>query len=457
MKIIILGGNQVGGTLAENLVNEQHDVTVIDTDNEKLQRLQLRLDLNTLCGSASYPSVLKRAGADDADMLIAVTNNDEVNLVACQVAHSLFNMPTKIARIRSPEYFKFPQLFGKDALPVDVFISPEQLVTTYIERLIEHPGALQVLDFADGRLKLVAIKPFFGGPLVGKTIDALRQDLNIEFRIVAIYRRNHAILPTGDTVIEIGDEVFFLAEETKIRKVMGALRRLDQPHKRVILAGAGNIGVTLVKALELRYDVKVIEHNPERAERLAAELSRATVLCGDVSDRDLLLNENIESTDVFCAVTDDDEANIMACMLAKNLGVRTVMALIKRTVYVDLIESSSIDIAISPQQATISSILRYVRRGDILNVHSLRRGAAEAIEIVAHGDEGTSRVIGRSIRDIKLPHGAMIGAIVRDDKVLMGKKQLVIEPEDRVILFLVNRKKVRDVEKLFQVSIGFFG
>jgi trk system potassium uptake protein len=457
MKIIILGGNQVGGTLAENLVNEQHDVTVVDTDQEKLTRLQARLDLNTLCGSASYPSVLKQAGADDADMLIAVTNNDEVNLVACQVAYSLFHLPTKIARIRSPEYFKFPNLFGKDDLPVDVFISPEQLVTRYIERLIEHPGALQVLDFADGKVKLVAIRPFFGGPLVGKTIEKCREELNIEFRVVAIYRRNQAILPEGDTVIEIGDELFFITAEKNIKKVMGALRRLDQPYKRIMLAGAGNVGSSLVKALEHRYEVKVIEADPIKAEQIAVEASRATILQGDVSDRELLFNENIEKTDVFCAVTDDDEANIMSCMLAKNLGVRTVMALIKRTIYVDLIESSSIDVAISPQQATISSILKYVRRGDIINVHSLRRGAAEAIEIVAHGDEGTSRVIGRAIKDIKLPQGVMIGAIVRDDKVLMGRKELLIEPEDRVILFLVDRKKVRDIEKLFQVSIGFFG
>lgn len=456
MKIIILGGNQVGGSLAESLVLEQHDVTVVDTDTSKLEKLRDKLDLQTVGGFASYPTILKRAGADDADLLIAVTNNDEVNLIACQVAHTLFNLPTKIARIRAGEYFHYPKLFEQNNLPVDVFISPENLVTNFVKSLIAYPGALQVLELSEGRLMLVAMQPFFGGPMVGKTIADLRKELKVEFRVVAIFRHDRSIVPTSDSVIEVGDEVFFLATKNNIRKVLGALRRLDMPYKRIMIAGGGNIGASLVKALELQYEVKLIESDTEAAERAAFKFDHATVLCGDASDRELLFNENIDKTDVFCSVTDDDEANIMSCLLAKKMGVRTVMALIKRTSYVDLIESSAIDIAVSPQQVTTSSILRYVRRGDIANVHSLRRGAAEALEIIAHGDEGTSRVIGRAIKNIKLPAGAIIGAIVRGEQVIMATKDEVIHPQDRVILFLANKKSVHDVERLFQVSLGFF-
>lgn len=456
MQIIILGGNQVGGTLAEDLVNEKHDVTVVDVDEDLLQRLQMTLDLQTIQGSGCYPDILKKAGAEDADMIIAVTNNDEVNLVACQVGHTLYKVPTKIARLRAHEYFEHQNLFGPTKLPVDVFISPERLVTNYIASLIYHPGALQVLDFAEGKVKLVAVKPFFGGPLVGKSLAALGKELKVDARVVAVFRHNSAIVPTGDTIIEIGDEIFFLAANKNIRKVMKALRRLDNPYRRLMIAGAGNIGAGVVRKLEKNYDIKVIEQNEQRAHQVASEFQYATVLNGDIADRELLFNENIEHVDVFCAVTDDDEANIMSCMLAKKLGVRTVIALIKRSVYVDLIESSTIDIAISPQQATISSILRYVRRGDIMNVHSLRRGAAEAIEIVAHGDESTSQVIGKRIGDIRLPYGTTIGAIVRDNEVLMGHRSLVIQANDHVILFLTNKRKVSEVEKLFQVSLGFF-
>lgn len=457
MKIVILGGNQVGGTLAENLVYEGHDVTVVDNNDMRLKALQDRLDLSTVLGNAAHPTILKKAGADDADLLIAVTNNDEVNLVACQVAYSLFNLPTKIARIRATEYFRYPKLYGKENLPVDVFISPEQLVTSNIRRLVEHPGALQVLDFADGKVKLVAIKPFFGGPLVGKTIASLREELQVDTRVVAIFRQNKSIAPEGETVLEVGDEVFFIAASEHIKKVMSALRRLDHPYKRILIAGGGNVGLSVARALEHKYEVKIIEHNRDRAEYIAQELQAATVLHGDAVDRELLHNENIESVDVFCALMQDDENNIMSCMLAKKLGVRTVMALVQRAAYVELIESSMVDIAISPQQATIGYILRYIRRGDIENVYSLRRGAAEAIEMVAHGDEGSSRVIGRTVKELRLPAGVIVGAVVRNDEVIISQKDLIFQPEDKVILFLADKKCVREVEKLFQVSLGFFG
>ena len=456
MKILILGAGQVGTSLAQNLASEPNDITVVDLDGDKLEDLQDRLDLRTVAGHAAHPEVLERAGAEDADMVIAVTNSDETNMVACQVAYTLFHTPTKIARIRAVEYLRHPKLFSQEALPIDVLISPEELVTSYIRRLIEHPGALQVLDFANGKVQLVGVRAYYGGALVGHELRELRDHMpGIQTRVAAIFRRGRPIIPEGDTVIEADDEVFFIAARKNIRAVMSELRRLEKPVKRVMLAGGGNIGRRLAAALETRYQVKIIERDPERARRLSEHLSKAIVLSGDAADEDLLLEENIEHMDVFCAVTNDEEANILSAMLAKELGARRVMSLINRPAYVDLVEKGTIDIAISPQQITIGSLLTHVRRGDVVVVHSLRRGAAEAIEAVAHGDPQTSKVVGRRIDQIKLPPGTTIGAIVRGDDVIIAHHDTVIESGDHVILFLVDKRRIHDVEKLFQVGVTF--
>ncbi|MCG6896759.1 MAG: Trk system potassium transporter TrkA [Thiocapsa sp.] len=456
MKIIILGAGQVGTSVAANLVSESNDITVVDHNPDLLRELQDRFDLRTVLGHGAHPDVLRRAGAEDADMIIAVTNSDETNMVACQVAYTLFHTPTKIARVRAQSFLDQPKLFGTDALPIDVPISPEALVTDYILRLIENPGTLQVLDFAGGRIRLVAVKAYYGGPLVGHELRTLHDHMpKVEARVAAIYRQDRAIEPQGDTVIEADDEIFFVAAPIHIRSVMSELRRLDRPYKRLIIAGGGNIGTRLAGSLERSYRVKIIERDLVRCKRISETLEKTIVLHGDAADRDLLQEENVENTDVFCAVTDDDEANILSAMLAKRLGARKVMALINRQSYVDLVQSGSIDVAISPQQATIGSLLKHVRRGDVVMVHSLRRGAAEAIEAIAHGDETSSKVIGRSIENIQLPKGASIGAIVRGEDVLMAHHDAVIEPEDHVILFLQDKSRIQEVERLFQVGVTF--
>jgi len=458
MKILILGAGQVGTSVAHNLASEANDITVIDRNGDILQELQDHLDIRTVQGNASHPEVLKRAGCEDADMIIALTNSDEINMVACQVAYTLFHTPTKIARVRAAEYLRYGQeLFVPQALPIDVLIAPEQLVTDYIGRLIEHPGALQVLDFADGKARLVGVKAYYGGTLVGQALRTLPKHMpGVHTRVAAIFRQGKAIIPEGDTIIQVDDEVFFIAARNHIRAVMSELRKLDKKVKRIILAGGGNIGTRLAQALEGHFQVKVIEHNPLKAKRISEQLTRTIVLQGDAADEDLLLEENIEHTDVFCAVTNDDEANILSAMLAKRLGARKVMSLINRPSYVDLVESSGIiDVAISPQQATIGTLLAHVRRGDVVKVHSLRRGAAEAIEAIAHGDRTTSKVVGRRIEEINLPPGTTIGAIVRQDKVIICHHDTVIEPEDHVILFVVDKKRITEVERLFQVSVTF--
>jgi trk system potassium uptake protein TrkA len=456
MKIIILGAGQVGQSLAHSLANEANDITVVDKRNEVLQDLRDRVDLRTVSGRASHPSVLEQAGAQDANMIIAVTDSDETNMVACQIAYTLFHTPTKIARIRATEYLTYSNLFVQEALPIDVLISPELLVNQYIQRLIEHPGALQVLDFANGRVQLVAVRAHHGGPLIGQELRAIKEHMpNIQSRVAAIFRHDRAIHPDGHTVIEAGDEVFFLAANKNIEAVTSELRKVDKPYKRIVLAGGGNIGIHLARALEHRYQVKIIERDARRARYLSEILDRTIVLYGDAADQDMLLEENIEHTDVFCALTNDDEANILSAMLAKRLGVRKVMSLINRPSYVDLVESGIIDIAISPQQVTIGTLLTHVRRGDVVAVHSLRRGAAEAIEAVAHGDRNTSKVVGRSIEKIKLPPGTNIGAIVRGQEVIIAHHDTVIESEDHIIMFLMDKKYISEVEALFQVAITF--
>lgn len=457
MKIIILGAGQVGGTLAEHLAREANDITVVDTDQDRLRALGDRLDIRTVHGRGSFPTVLRQAGADDADMLVAVTSSDETNMVACQVAYTLFQTPTKIARVRESAYLTRSGLFANAAIPVDVLISPEQVVTHYIKRLIEYPSALQVIDFAGGKVQMVAVKAYYGGPLVGQQLRQLRTHMpNVDTRVAAIFRRDRPIIPQGDTVIEADDEVFFIAAKADIRAVMGEMRRLDESYKRIVIAGGGQIGERLAEAIENRYQVKIIEMNPARCRHLSDTLNNTVILQGSSSDRDLLMEENIDNADLFLALTNDDEANIMSSLLAKRLGAKKVMTLINNPAYVDLVQGGEIDVAVSPQLATIGTLLAHVRRGDIVSVHSLRRGAAEAIEIVAHGDAKSSKVIGKAIMHINLPPGTTIGAVTRADQVIIAHDSTVIEYGDHVIMFLVDKKYIRDVERLFQVGLSFF-
>ncbi len=457
MKIIILGAGQVGGTLAEHMANEQNDITVVDTDADKLRALQDKLDIGTVTGEASHPSTLSKAGAEDADMIIAVTNSDEINMMACQVAHTLFNTPTKISRVRSPSYLRYQdKLFNNANIPVDVIIGPEQLVTKNIRQLISNPGALQVLDFAEGRVQLVAVKAIYGGPIVGHEIQDLRKHMpKTDARVAAIFRHDRSIIPLGNTVIEAGDEVFFIAAKENIRTVMAELRKADKPYKRIMIAGGGNIGATLAQTIEDQYQVKIIEISYQRCRVLSERLKHGLVLHGSASDPSLLAAENIEATDVFCALTNNDESNIMMSMLAKRMGAKKVITLITNPAYADLV-GDEIDISISPQQITIGSLLAHIRRGDISTAHPLRRGAAEAIEVTAHGDAYSSKVVGRRLDEIGLPESVTIGAIVRKDEVLIAHSHVVVETDDHVILFLVDRSQVSAVEKLFAVGFGFF-
>jgi trk system potassium uptake protein len=388
--------------------------------------------------------------------MIAVTQSDETNLVACRLAQQLFNVPTRIARLRATDYLTNERVLGPDCFDVNLAICPEQVLTDYIVKLVEFPEALQVLEFAHGKVSLVAVRAFQGGPLVGHPLKDLRKHIpSVDARIAAIFRGDSPILPEGDTVVQAGDEVFCLAATEDIRQVLRELRRMDKPVSRVMIAGGGNIGLRLARAVERDYSVKIIEFDKRRCEMLSTRLDRALVLQGDVTDEGLLETENVADMDLFVAVTNDDENNIMSCLLAKRMGARRVVALINRRSYVDLLQAGQIDIAISPAQATIGTLLAHVRRGHVTQVHSLRRGVAEALEAVVHGDHDSCRCIGRKIEEIDLPRGAAIGAIVRGDKVIMAHHDTVVQAEDHVIVFVTDKKLLPKVEKLFEVSVGF--
>ena len=452
MKILILGAGQVGRTAAYHLSREPaNEVTVVDTNEDVLRDLQDRLDVRAVAGNGAYPAVLETAGIADTDILVALTNSDEINIVACEIAHTLWRTPTKIARIRAPEYTSREQLFTENALAVDVWISPEQLVTEYIARLLSYPGALQVVDFADGRVQLVGVRTRRDGLLVGRELRALREHLpDTEARVAAIYRNERLVPASGDTVIEEDDEIFFVAASDDLRRVLAELRRSEDPVRRLVIAGGGNIGLRLARTLEKSNQVKLIERDAQRARRISEILENTIVLNGDAADDELLVEENIDSADVFAALTNSEEANVLSAMLAKRLGARRVMALINRPSYGQLMENHSLDIVISPQTITIGTLLAHVRRGDVVRVHSLRRGAAEAIEAVVHGTHSRSRVVGRALEQIELPQGASIVAIVRGDRVIMAHHDTTIEAEDHVILFLSDRRHIDAVSRLFQ-------
>jgi trk system potassium uptake protein TrkA len=467
MNIVILGAGQVGTSVAESLVSESNEITVVDTDLVRLARLQDRLDLRTVVGNAALPSALEQAGMADADMLIAVTQSDQTNLCACRTAATLYKTPTKIARLRSPDYARYPQLLESKNFAVDYSICPEQIVTDYIVELLACPEALQVLEFADGLVSLVAVRAIPGGKLVGHPVAELRRHIpSVNVRIVAIYRSDQPIIPDGETLIEAGDEVFFLAATRDINQVVSELRRRDRPTKRIMIAGGGSIGERLAIATQDRYQVKLIEADEVRARNLGAALKHTLVLVGEGADENLLAAESVEETDCFLALTNDDENNILSALLAKGMGARRVMALINRRAYVDLVQADRIDIAISPAQVSIGSLLAHVRKGDVAAVHSLRRGAAEALELVIHGDGNTSKVVGRRIEQLELPQGVTVGAIVRGPEPAAGETDLrrvlithhdtVIKAEDHLILFVISKELVPKVERYFQVSLGYF-
>ncbi len=458
MKILILGAGRVGTSVAENLVSEQNDITVIDTHVEGLRYLQERFDLRVVHGDGTQVSVLKAAGIEDADLFIACAALDSANLVACKIARLMFNVPRRIARVRSAEFAEHAELL-ESGFGVDAVISPERSVTHYLHSLIEFPEALQVVEFAGGRVSVLTVRVGIGSPMANHSMDSLREAWpDVSVKVVDIVRDGRSVPAVGGTVILPGDEVVLVVDTRHARRAIRQLRVAERSVRRVMIAGGGNIGMRLARELaEDNYSVRLIERDPERCTLLATQLpSNVLVLNGSGTDEALLARENIEDMDTWIALTSDDEDNIMSSLLAKRLGARKVIALINRMAYGELMQGSHIDIAISPSQATMSELLRHVRRGDVVVAHRLRQSGAEAVEAIAHGDNKTSKVVGRRVGEIRLPAGASIGALVRGEDIIIPDADSRIQTDDHVIVFVPSRHQMARVEKLFQVSASFF-
>ena len=452
MKILILGAGQVGSTLAKYLCSDDdNDITIVDQKEEMLIPLQRHLDIKTVIGYGAYPSVLEKAGIKSMDVVIAVMRSDERNMVACRMAHTLYNVKKKIARIRTTEYLLRPEIFSNDALPIDFLITPENLITEYIQGIVEQPGASQVFDFENGLVQLVETRAFIGTPIVNRPVKELHEHMpDVKIRIVSLYRNEKAIPAKSDTIIREGDQVYFLAKKDHISRALKEFRRAENTYQKIFIAGGGSIGINVARLLEDTHNIRIIELSEDRAKYLSEKLNNTLVLQGNASDEDLLKEEGIENTDLFLALTDSDEVNVIVSILAKRLGAHKTIALVKRDVYAALAEQSGdVDIIVSPDQITVSGILSHLRKGDCMKVHSLQHGKAEAIEIVVHGNEKTSEVVGVQIKDLPLPEDVVVGAIVRNDELLMGSKKLVIEEGDHVLMVLMDVGKIHEVEALF--------
>jgi len=451
MRIVILGAGRVGFTVASNLSSENIDITLIDKSQSVIDAASERLDVSAICGNVSHPDVLEAAGIKNADIVIAATDSDETNMMACQVAHHLFKVPQKIARVRAKTFLDVQdQLFNADAIPIDIIINPENEIVQFIKNLILHPGSQQVLSFANGALSLVETKCNRDCALIGKSLAELTQQLKgIYARIALIYRKNEIIIPNYETIVEEGDRVFFIAPSGDIQGVLSLLFNQDKAYKRLIIAGGGRIGLGLAKELENTLQVKIITKTPQKAYQLSEQLDHSIVLSGDATDEAFLLDENIDRTDVFCTLTSDDETNILCSMLAKSLGAKVVMSLVDRNAYMNMVDNGSIDNVIYPQHTTIGKILSQVRQGNISGVHSLLRGKAEALEVIIQSNHKNS-LVGKAIRDLKLPNGSLMIGLVRNNIALPTKQDLIINEGDHLIIFISDRSLVPQVESIFQ-------
>ena len=454
-KIAVLGGGQVGSSLAKILTDDGNDITLIDTNLSVIEDLQEDNDIKTIHGNASSPSVLEQAEVNDCDILIATTASDEVNLVSCHLAKKMFNVPTVIARLRNSEFQVSTSGFDLDLFSINSIISPSQLVTDFIKNIIEHPGAFQAYDFADGKLQVIGATVLKDGPLAGRKLSEFKKHLpNVDVNVIALYRDRKILPVNGTTVIETGDDLFFLATEENMR-FMSELSKNQSRIENIMIAGGGIVGMTLADKLSQKFSTKIIEKDLIRSKYLSESLEDTVVLNDDISDESLLDNEGIEEVDYFCSVTNDDQMNILSAKLAKDLGAKKSIAIINKLSYRKLV-SKEIDVVVSPEDVTIGSILASVRTSDVVKVHSLGFGEAELLEIIIHGDNKTSKVVGKKVSELELPSGCRIGAIYREGKVILLNEDISIQSNDRLIIYLLHKKDFSKLAKLLQVSIGFF-
>ena len=458
MKVIVCGAGQVGFSIAQQLASEQNEVTVIDWSSEQIHRAADVLDVKAIIGYASHPDILEQAGAADAEMIIAVTLSDEVNMVACQIAHSLFNVPTKIARIRTRSYLEpmWADLFSRDHLPIDVIISPEYEVAQAIARRLEVPGAFEVVPFADDKVRVVGVDITENCPIIDTPLRQLTELFPVlDIVVVGISRDGIMTTPSGDDQMLVGDEVYFVCPRDHVKRSLAVFGYEEKEARRLVIVGGGNVGLFLAKDLESNHrkvNVKLIEIDQNRAALVADQLERTVVLNGDALDQDILREANVHEAEAIIAVANDDEVNILSALLARRSGCRRAITLINNSTYSTLVKSLGIDIAINPKATTVSTILQHVRRGRIRGLYALADGKAEVIEAEALETSGMTNV---PLRELNLPGGIIIGAIVRGDEVVVPRGDTVVKVDDRVVLFAL-ANMVKKVEDLFTVRLEFF-
>lgn len=451
MKIIILGAGNAGSGVAGALASEENHITVIDFKPQLLEVLKDKYAIVTIAGNAAHPRVLEQAGVKDADMVIAVTDRDETNMLACLIISKLYSRPKTIARVRAVDYLKNPRLFSPQGIPVDIVISPEQIVMESIRNLVKYPGALHISTFANGLVTLFSIKAVGLGLLTGQKIYALKDRLcDRKLRVVAIFRQGKPQIVNGESLILKDDEVFFVAPSKEVLQILKDLHKLEEPIKRIMIAGGGHIGKRLALALENNYHVKVIEKDYDRAKKIANDLKSTLVLQGDCADETLLLDESISNTDLFCSVTEHDGVNIISASLAKSLGARKAICLLNQSSYSRLVSSTGIGVAVLPNQETLGSILKHVRHGDVAQVNSLCGGTAEAIEAIAHKHNGNASVVGQKVLDINFPPEIVLGALIRNKQVIAIHHNTHFEEGDHVVMFTTDKKLINIIESVFQ-------
>ena len=449
MKIVILGAGRIGGSLARNLSNSNYEVCIVDEDKNKLSDLEDKLDIMTVEGHASHLNTLKKSGLDNETTLLAVTSNDEVNIVACQLAKKVFKVKKTICRFRDDVYFEQLSVFGEGV--IDIPISPEDEITSHLKELIDHPGSNQIESFANGKVKLVSVKAKKKGKLVGRELKGIKEDMpNIDAFVPTIYRKGNPFIPSGETIIKENDEIYFISSESNIGAIVDEFRDHEEQYSRIMIAGGGKVGFSLAKDLEKDYNVKLIDSNPERCMKLSKELDKTIVLSGSATDESLLKSENISNIDIFCALTDDDETNVMSSLLAKKMGAKKTMIILNNPSYLGLVPGF-IDIYIAPYRLTVSSVLQDLRDSDVAQDVILKVNlGAEAIEGIVHANEFTSPLFGRPIKDVPLPEGCVIAAIIRHGELIMPSSSVDLTLNDHLIIFLSDKNKINEVEVLFK-------
>ena len=451
MKVLILGAGRVGGSLASSLVNSNYDVSIVDLDKSTLSELEDKLDILTVEGHASHPISIKKAGADDSTTVIAVTSDDEVNLIACQVAKRNFKVKKTICRLSEKSYSENLDIFGENI--VDIVISPETEVMNHLKELINHPGTEQIEKFANGKVNLVSVKAKKKGKLVGRELKGIKEDMpDTDAFVASIYRKGKPFIPSGETVIKDGDEIYFVSSATNIDQIVNEFREKIDIYSRIMIVGGGKIGYSLAKELETNYKIKIIDSDKQKCKELSKKLDKTIVLSGSATDEDLLKSENISNIDIFCALTDDDETNLMSSLLAKKMGAKKTMIILNNQSYLGLVPGF-IDIYIAPYRLTVSSVLQDLRESDVTQDVLLKMDTgAEAIEGVVHANEFTSSLFGKSLKEIPLPEGASIGAVVRHGELLMPGSAVELSINDHLIIFLANKDMVSEVEVLFKTN-----